>query len=168
MSAQPSPDSDFVDPRRDVDRLLGNYAEDHRDPTNQRIHTVCVPLIVWTVVAALWVIPVPAAFGKPGLWAALAAVGAMGYYIRLSHRLAMGVFVGLVAYFLATYYLHDWLGSTRLLIAAAAVFVLAWVGQFIGHHIEGRRPSFLTDLQYLLIGPLWLLAKLLRRLGVAY
>ena len=49
---------------------------------------------------------------------------------------------------------------------AVGVFVAAWIGQFIGHQFEGRRPSFLTDLAYLLIGPAWLMAKLLRRLGM--
>jgi uncharacterized membrane protein YGL010W len=48
------------------------------------------------------------------------------------------------------------------------VFVLAWIGQFIGHKIEGARPSFFTDLAYLLIGPAWLVGKLMRRAGVAY
>jgi uncharacterized membrane protein YGL010W len=67
-----------------------------------------------------------------------------------------------------TWWLHQRLGTTALLWTAVTVFVLAWVGQFIGHEIEGRRPTFLTDLQYLLIGPLWLVAKLMRRLGIAY
>ena len=48
---------------------------------------------------------------------------------------------------------------------AIGVFVVAWIGQFIGHKIEGRRPSFLTDLVYLLVGPLWTLSKLYKRLG---
>ena len=60
------------DPRRPVDRLLGNYAEDHRNHVNQVVHWICVPLIVWTVIAAIWVIPVPPSIGQPGLWAALA------------------------------------------------------------------------------------------------
>ena len=53
-------------------------------------------------------------------------------------------------------------------LQAAGVFVVAWVGQFVGHHIEGRRPSFFTDLKYLLIGPLWTLDKLYRKLGWAH
>ena len=42
------------------------------------------------------------------------------------------------------------------------VFVLAWIGQFIGHLIEGKRPSFFKDLQFLLIGPAWLMAFVYR------
>jgi uncharacterized membrane protein YGL010W len=51
---------------------------------------------------------------------------------------------------------------------AIGVFVVAWIAQFVGHHIEGRRPAFFTDLAYLLIGPAWIVAKIMRKLGIAY
>ena len=168
MSVPPATESGFVDPRRDVDRLLGNYSEDHRNATNQRIHWICVPLIVWTVVALLWVVPVPASIGKPGLWAALAMVGAFSYYLRLSRLLAFAALAVFVALAFLTQALYARLGANALLWTAVAVFVAAWIAQFIGHQIEGKRPSFLTDLQYLLVGPIWLLGKALRRFGVAY
>ena len=158
----------YSDPRRDVDRLLGNYSEDHRNPTNQLIHWICVPLIVWTVVALLWVVPVPAAIGRPGLWAALAMVAAFGYYMRLSRPLAAAMLLVFVLLVLVTEGLFRLLGATALLWTAVGVFVAAWIAQFVGHEIEGKRPSFLTDLQYLLIGPLWLTSKLMRKLGIAY
>ena len=153
------------DPRRPIDRWLGSYSGDHENATNQLIHVVCVPLIVWTVTALLWVIPVPAALARPGLWMALAAFGAWLFYWRLSRPLA----IGMLLLFVAAGFLNRWLmhvlGPMGLLWLAVGVFVVAWIGQFIGHHIEGRRPSFFTDLQYLLIGPLWTLDKLYRKLG---
>lgn len=158
----------FEDPRRPVDRFLGNYAEDHRNATNQLIHWICVPVIVWTVVALLWLIPVPPGIGRPGLWAALALVAAMGFYLRLSRPLAFALFVCFVALLAFTWWLHALIGGAALLWSAVAVFVLAWVAQFIGHRIEGKRPSFLTDLVYLLVGPLWLMSKLFRRVGLHY
>lgn len=157
-----------ADPRRDIDRWLGNYSEDHRHPTNIALHHACVPLIVWTVVAALWVIPVPPGIGQPGLWAGLAMVGAIGWYLRLSRPLALAMVVVLAALSALTHVLFGVLGPRQLLSLAALVFVLAWIGQFIGHRYEGKRPSFFTDLAYLLIGPLWIVAKTLRRFGIAY
>ena len=71
MAASP----ELHDARRPVDRLLGNYSDDHRNATNRVIHWICVPLIVWTVVAVLWVLPVPTV-ARPGLWAGLAGVAA--------------------------------------------------------------------------------------------
>jgi uncharacterized membrane protein YGL010W len=161
-------DAEPTDPLRDIDRYLGNYAEDHRNPVNKLIHWLCVPVIVWTVVALAWVIPVPPAIGKPGLWAALAMVGAISYYMRLSRPLALAMLAVFVALAAITHLLHGALGAGGLLWTAIGVFVAAWIAQFVGHHIEGRRPSFLTDLQYLLIGPLWLMAHVFRRLGIAY
>jgi uncharacterized membrane protein YGL010W len=64
--------------------------------------------------------------------------------------------------------LYRTLGGQQLLWLAIGVFVVAWIGQFIGHVIEGRRPSFFTDLAYLLIGPAWLTGKLMRRAGIPY
>lgn len=157
-----------LDTRRPVDRWIGNYSEDHRHPTNIVLHHVCVPLIVWTVVAFFWVIPVPPGIGQPGLWAALAMVGALGWYLRLSRPLGLAMVVVFVVLGAITHGLHGWLGATQLLSLAILVFVLAWIGQFIGHRIEGKRPSFLTDLAYLLVGPVWIVSKAMRRLGIAY
>lgn len=165
MNATPE---NFVDPRRPIDRWLGNYAEDHRNGTNQFIHWICVPLIVWTVIALLWVLPVPTMFARPGLWAGLAAVGAVAYYLRLSPALGVAMLVFLVALMALTHWFHVRLGASTLMWSAIGVFVVAWIAQFIGHQIEGKRPSFLTDLAYLLIGPLWLMSKLFRRAGLRW
>jgi uncharacterized membrane protein YGL010W len=90
------------------------------------------------------------------------------YYWRLSRTLAMGIFFC----FLAAALLNRWLfyrfGGAFLLELAIGVFVVAWIGQFIGHHIEGKRPSFFTDMVYLLVGPLWTLSKFYRRFDIDY
>jgi uncharacterized membrane protein YGL010W len=140
---------------RNVDRLLDRYGEFHRKPANKAIHWVCVPLIVWSVLGALWsVSPV-------GAYVAIGAV--MVFYLWLSLPLALGMF-GVIALMVWPLTL---LGS-RALIVSLTVFVLAWIGQFIGHILEGRKPAFLEDVRSLLIGPAWLLADLYRRLGIAY
>jgi uncharacterized membrane protein YGL010W len=150
---------------RRVDTLLDNYSADHQNPTNQLIHLVCVPLIAWSVSAMLWAIPVPTGVLQPGAWAALAMFVAWMAYWRLSRKLAMGMLVA----FLAAIFLNRWIaqawGVMALLWLGAGVFVVAWIGQFIGHKIEGKRPSFFTDLVYLLIGPIWTLRKLYTRVG---
>ena len=153
---------------RSIDTLLDNYTGDHLNPRNQLIHVICVQAIVWSVSAALWVIPVPQGFLKPGAWAALAMFAAWMYYWRLSRKLAMGIFVAFLAAILLNRWLFYRFGGDFLLELAIVVFVVAWIGQFIGHHIEGKRPSFLTDLVYLLVGPLWTLSKLYRRLNIEY
>jgi uncharacterized membrane protein YGL010W len=48
------------------------------------------------------------------------------------------------------------------------IFTGAWIGQFVGHKIEGKKPSFFKDLQFLLIGPAWLLSFIYRKIGITY
>ena len=145
-----------------------NYSADHRNAINQRVHVVAVPAILWSVIALLWTIPVPLAIARPGLWAGLAMAATLIFYWRLSRRLALGMLLLFVAFGASCEAIRMAFGMQVLLSIAIAVFVVAWIGQFVGHKIEGRRPSFLTDLAYLLIGPLWVLAKGYRRLGLGY
>ena len=163
MNAIPN---DPADGRREVDRWLGNYAEDHRNATNVLIHWICVPLILWTGVALLWVVPVPAWLGRAGFWAGVAMFAALSFYLRLSRALGLAMFVAFVVLGVVTEALYRWLGPSPLMWLAIAVFVVAWIAQFVGHKIEGKRPSFLTDLAYLLIGPAWIVAKIMRRVGI--
>lgn len=154
---------------RDAATWFDNYAADHQNPTNRLIHWVCVPAITWTVVALMWLIPVPGWLGRPGLWAVLAMFLAFCfYYYRLSRKIGLAMAGAFLSLALITDSLYRNIGSSGLLWLALGVFVVAWIGQFIGHKIEGRRPSFLTDLQYLLIGPAWLMSKALSRFGTAY
>ena len=162
------PDTSPADPRREVDRWLGNYSEDHRNSTNILIHWICVPAILWTAIAMLWVVPVPATLGRAGLWAGVAMFAALSFYLRLSKPLGFAMLLTFVVYGLLTEFLYRTLGPTQLLWLAAAIFVIAWIAQFVGHRIEGKKPSFLTDMAYLLIGPAWIVAKLMRRMGIAY
>ena len=93
---------------------------------------------------------------------------AMMFYLRLSRTLAFGMLAAFVVLGLISEALYRALGPTNLIWLALSVFVLAWIAQFVGHHIEGRRPAFFTDLAYLLIGPAWIVAKIMRKLCLAY
>ena len=145
-----------------VQQWLDEYTISHRDPFNKRMHWVCVPLIVFSVFCALKTIPLG------GAWlnvASVAAVLALVYYALLSWRLAAGMTLVFALMYALILIFEKQLGR-HLLAAAIAIFVLSWIGQFIGHHVEGKRPSFLKDLQFLLIGPLWLLADGYQRLSI--
>lgn len=140
---------------RRVDALFERYGESHRHPTNKAIHWVCVPLIAWSLLALLWVASPAAAYALIGL--------SFVYSVSLSFTLAMGM-LAVAALMVAT--LVPW--GPALLPAAVVVFVAAWIGQFVGHRIEGRRPSFVDGVRFVLVGPAWLLHFVCRRLGVPY
>ena len=140
---------------RRVDDLFARYAESHRDPRNKAIHWVCVPLITWSMLAILWWFSPVAAYVLIGV--------AMLFYLRLSITIAIGMLVVTALMVVPLSQLGD-----ATLPVAIAVFVAAWVGQFVGHRIEGRKPSFVEDLRFLLVGPAWLLADAYRRFGIPY
>jgi uncharacterized membrane protein YGL010W len=149
---------------RAVDAWLSEYGESHRNATNKLIHWICVPAIVWSVVALIWSIPSPADWLN---WAVVTAVAAQLYYITLSPKLSVGIGVFLLIC-LGLCLLVEQQLSWPLWQVALAVFVVAWIGQFIGHRIEGKKPSFFKDLVFLMIGPAWLMAFVYRRLGLSY
>jgi uncharacterized membrane protein YGL010W len=155
---------------RDIDSLLEEYGESHQNLFNKLIHWIAVPAIVWTVIALLWSIPFPF---DPGLqsvpvnWATIVLLLAQVYWFRLSLALGLGLLLYNVMMIQLTVLVPQ-LTSWPLWQVALGVFVIAWILQFIGHAIEGRRPSFLKDLQFLLIGPAWLLAFIYRTLNIRY
>jgi len=154
---------------RTVSDWLGEYGTSHTNPVNKLLHWICVPLIVLTVFGLLWSLPVPDLFASISSWlnwATVLAAAALLYYLALSPALAAGVLVAFASLLLVT----QWLATLAwpLWLTSLTIFVVAWIGQFIGHAIEGRRPSFFKDVQFLLIGPLWLLAAAYRRFVLSY
>jgi uncharacterized membrane protein YGL010W len=140
---------------RKLDALLNQYGETHQNPVNKAIHWVCVPLIMWSALAAMWILSPIATC----IFVALALV----YYARMSLAMAVGMLAMAALMIIPVPLLGE-----RALWIAATVFVLAWVGQFVGHAIEGKRPKFLQDLQFLLIGPAWILRFVYRGVGIRY
>ncbi|MDV6237125.1 Mpo1-like protein [Leptospira ellisii] len=162
---------------KSVTTWFDEYAESHRNPINKNIHWICVPLIYFTVIGLFWSIPVPSFFGSvPYLnFATIALVLALGFYIRLSPTLALGMLIlsSLMIYLiilLQSTVLPITIGSYSYGISdlSVTIFVLAWIGQFIGHKIEGKKPSFFKDLQFLMIGPIWLLGFVYQKLKISY
>lgn len=148
-----------------IDTWLDKYGESHQNPVNKTVHWICIPLIMVSLLGLSAAVPVPLA--SPAFH--LGTIGcllAIAYYFVLSPKLAVGmigvsvVMLGIVAVIASS--------SIPLWAASLAIFVLAWIGQFWGHKVEGKKPSFFEDLQFLLIGPLWLLAAIYRRMGLSY
>ncbi|GAA0413965.1 DUF962 domain-containing protein [Massilia aurea] len=141
---------------RAIDVLLARYGESHCNPVNELIHIVCIPAIVFSLLGILWAL-------HPAV-ALLVVAAALAYYVTLSRTFALGIGVMAGAMLLVLAMLPD----GTVLPTSIGVFVAAWLGQFVGHHIEGKKPSFFDDLRFLLIGPLFVLSILYRRIRVAW
>ena len=149
--------------KRSIEQWFSEYAESHQNPTNQRIHFICVPLIFFSIVGLFMSIPnglLIKATGSDHLllsnWAIVAMLLPAVFYLRLS----LGVFMQMIV-FATLCMIGNFLLSAYvdLLWMSLILFALAWIGQFYGHHIEKKKPSFLKDLQFLLIGPAWVFEK---------
>lgn len=157
---------------RKIDKLLSEYGESHQNATNKAIHWICVPLIFWSVVALVSAIPsglLQSVFGQSTLsnWAIVLMAVALLYYISLSVTLS----IGMVLIFFICFLLIQWIVNIDIApiwLVAIIVFVLAWIGQFYGHKVEGKKPSFLKDVQFLMIGPAWLMHFIFKKLGIPY
>ena len=141
-------------PRR-VDQLLAHYAESHRNPTNEAIHLVAIPLIMLSLVGMLFALHSYAAYAF--------VAASLVYYARLSAVFFVAMLLWSVMSFLLCFALGN-----ALLPVSLAVFVGAWVLQFIGHRLGGKKPSFFEDMQYLWVGPLFVLSRLLAKAGVSW
>ena len=140
---------------RRVDQLLAHYGQSHRDPRNERIHFVAIPLIMLSLVGLLFA-------AHP--WLAYAFIlASMVYYARLS-TVFLAAMAGLALLGLALVHAM----GERVLTICALIFVVAWIAQFVGHRLEGRKPSFFEDLQYLWVGPIFVLSKLFLKLGIRW
>jgi len=147
---------------------LAEYGESHQNETNKLFHWLGIPVIMFSLLGLLSEVPLPFLRWSPltnlsMLFIALALL----FYLRLS--VALAIWMTLISSAMVCWHLllrH--LGWAPLWQICLGLFVVGWVGQFVGHKIEGQKPSFLKDIQFLLIGPLWLLAALYRRVGIPY
>ena len=152
----PLPESMDI-PQRKVDTLLQHYGLSHTHPVNEVIHFVAIPAIMLSLNGLLFAV-------HPALVLLLIATSLV-YYARLSWPFTLCMLL-LSSVMLA---LVDAMDAAGVLVqASVGIFVLAWIFQFIGHHLEGKKPSFFEDLQYLLVGPLFVLSKAFERLGVRW
>ena len=150
--------------------FLDKYGESHQNATNKLIHWVCVPAIMFSLFGLLYSIPF---FTERSLffnWAAVLLLAALGYYLRLSLPMFVGFIVVGGAMLWGNNAIFEMTGRNagQMALVSLGIFVVAWIGQFIGHKIEGKKPSFLEDLQFLLIGPAWLLHFIYKKVGIGF
>lgn len=139
---------------RTLNDWLQAYGETHQNKTNRAIHLICVPAILFSVVGMLWCIPKGFLSQVNYInWAHIVMIPALIFYARLGKKAfaLMLLTFAVVASMLVT--LENF--GAPLLALNIIIFIVAWIGQFYGHHVEGKKPSFFQDLQFLLIGPLW-------------
>jgi len=152
---------------RTQQQWFDEYAVSHQHETNQLIHYICVPAIFFSIVGLFMSIN-PSflqkmlGIGNPLIenWAFVLLVFLFSFYLKLSFKTFIKMFLFSIICLVGNHFIGQ---NTSLLYTSIAIFAIAWIGQFYGHHLEGKKPSFLKDLQFLLIGPAWVFEKLFRK-----
>lgn len=158
---------------RRIDELFQEYGQSHQNETNKAIHWVCVPLIFLSVVGLIASIPSELVQrflgeGNPyANWATVVMILVIIYYVSLSIPLGFGMLLFSLVCLFGVRLIND-SGLAPLWLVSIVIFVVAWIGQFYGHKVEGKKPSFLKDIQFLLIGPAWLMHFIYRKLRIPY
>jgi uncharacterized membrane protein YGL010W len=150
-----------------IQQWLSEYGESHQDHTNKTIHWICVPSIFFSITGLLYSIKLP--FAISGITVNVAMVVmvlVIFYYLSLSRTLWIGMLL-FALFCLWVCYLIELSGIMPLWLFCVIVFVVAWIGQFYGHKIEGKKPSFFKDIQFLMIGPAWLMSFIYKKLGIS-
>jgi uncharacterized membrane protein YGL010W len=157
---------------RKIDILLSEYGESHKNATNKLIHWICVPAIMFSIMGLFYTIPF-SFITERTIFANCASVIVLltlVYYATLSLPIFIGFILVGGAMVAGNHYLFEWVNSYNInyVLVSIGIFAIAWIGQFIGHGIEGKKPSFLKDLQFLLVGPAWLLHFIFKSVGIRY
>jgi uncharacterized membrane protein YGL010W len=149
---------------KSLEQWFDEYSVSHQNPSNKTIHYICVPAIFFSIVGLL--MSIPSGFLANGFnfnlpiiqnWAFIVLLFVIVFYLRLSIAMAFKMAVFSTVCLLLNFYISQF---TTLWIFSIIVFAIAWIGQFYGHELEGKKPSFLKDLQFLMIGPAWVVANL--------
>ena len=150
---------------RSFNQWMNEYGVSHQDPTNQLIHKICVPLIMLSVVGLIWSMPIPEKFETmPYLnWSTIFVTGCLFFYMTLNFVMFVGM---LILTSIMCWICLQLQSAGVLLPASIGIFVVSWIAQFYGHKVEGKKPSFLQDLAFLLIGPLWVLRFFYTKIGI--
>ena len=141
------------------------YGVSHKNITNKKIHYICVPLIFFSVVGLFMSIPNQSLLALAAIhplfanWAFIVILFVLFFYYRLSFTMGLKMTLFTTFCLIGNYLIDQ---TVPLLWFSVAVFAIGWIGQFYGHKIEGQKPSFIKDIQFLLIGPAWVIDSALK------
>lgn len=147
---------------RKLDSYIEEYSQSHQHPMNITIHKICVPAIMFSLLGILKAFPVPASWPLWFDWSTILVVLALVYYSLFKNVRVIGaVLMLLIPMLVVLEFLRP-----RFFLLSLGIFVVAWIFQFIGHKLEGKKPSFLKDIFFLLIGPVWTMNSLMAQMGI--
>ncbi len=153
----------------DTDTWLERYGAHRENLAAPGIYWLSVPLVVLGTVGLLWSLPVPPEFLEisPLLnWGSAFLMAATVYYFILSLALA----IGLLPLIMGIAVFEMWLAQSdySMLRVSASFVVAGLLGIGFAQRNKRSLAAIVEDLQTIMLGPVWLLSIIYRRLGIPY
>jgi uncharacterized membrane protein YGL010W len=146
-------------------RQLADYVEYHRDPSNCAMHVVGIIFLFLAAVLPLSLWPVTI-FGLQSNVAAFMVLPVLIYWIVLDTALGLALVGAGILLLIAAAIISSHVSVTAVWIISIVLIVIGIAVQIIGHQIfEGRKPALLDNPPHLLLGPMFVMAKLFIALG---
>ena len=146
--------------KKNIYDWLNEYSLYHKNATNKLIHWICIPFIILSLFGLLSIINFDVQLNNTSYSVNVMYIFiliALIFYIRLSITITIGMLlISLLTVYVVN--LLSFIGDKKLFQVYILLFIISWIVQFIGHKIEGKKPAFVKDLKFLLIGPAWLLS----------
>lgn len=155
---------------RKIDLFFAEYRQSHQHQMNKLIHWLCTPLIFWTVLGFISLIPTPThrlyfEYMSPASLVAILLITL--FYARLSLQISLIMFILMLIMEYAIHMIN--MGNQKYSwIIYLSVFSSALTFQWLGHAIEGKKHSLLKSPRYLLIGSIWFLGFIFKKIGIRY
>lgn len=147
---------------KSLESYINEYSESHQHPTNKLIHKICVPAIMFSILGIIKAFPVPMSWALWLDWSTILVMLLLVYYACFKN---VRVLVAALCLIVPIMFILELL-RPRFFILSVVIFIVAWIGQFVGHKMEGKKPSFFNDLFFLLIGPIWTMNSFARQMGI--
>lgn len=146
-------------------RQLAVYVEYHRDPRNTAMHVFGILFLFTGAVLPLSLLRFHV-FDVPVTLAAILAVPALIYWLLLDAGLGAGILAAAVVLLSVATMIANHSNAAMMWSIFCALIVLGLSAQTIGHKVfEGREASLFTFPSHLMLGPMFVMAKLFIALG---
>ncbi len=146
---------------------LTRFEQIHNDINNTAVYWMAVFMVVVSTTGLLWHLPAPPEFHEisPLLnWGSTFLMATAIYYFIISLSLA----IGMLPFLMGLAAIQLWLADSGYpeLRVCGGLLIAGMFGLWFGRRGPGNVRAVLQDLQLLMIGPVWLLSVIYRRLGI--
>jgi uncharacterized membrane protein YGL010W len=136
------------------------YAGYHRDERNSVTHVFGIPIIFFAIILplSLWQVTV---FGVSVSAALILVVPVVIVWILFDVAIGLVLLAVAISLVLLAMAIVDHASSLEVWSIAVGLFLIGWALQLLGHAVfEHRKPALLDNPMHLLIGPMFVVAKL--------